>query len=126
MLERHYQAKLIKKLRVMFEGCVVLKNDSGYMQGVPDLSIFYKDMWAMLEVKSKAPEKPEDFEPNQEWHLERFNVLSFAACVFPENEKEVLNALQRSFASGRPARLPERKQAPLGTIFRGEVGSNVS
>lgn len=117
MLENKYQPKFIKKVRELFPGCVILKNDSGYQQGIPDWTIFYQDMWAIIEIKKEPPTRDEDFEPNQQWFLGEFNKWSFAACVFPENEKEVLDGLQRSFASGGPARLPERQQAPLGTLL---------
>ncbi len=39
MKENAYQTEVIKKLRLLFVGCVILKNDSTYMQGVPDLLI---------------------------------------------------------------------------------------
>ena len=51
MLERNFQSKLIKELKERFPGCMVLKNDPNYIQGIPDLSIFYKDKWATLECK---------------------------------------------------------------------------
>ena len=51
MLENKFQANLIREIKKEFPGCMVLKNDSSYLQGVPDLSIFYKHHWAMLEVK---------------------------------------------------------------------------
>lgn len=105
MLERDYQAKLIKKLRKLFPGIVILKNDSGYMQGILDLSLFYGEKWAMLEVKAKEPKGPDDFEPNQEWYIEELNKMSFAACIYPENEQEVLNGLQEAFSSRRKARV---------------------
>lgn len=93
MLESAYQAKLIKKLRRMFPGCVILKNDSGYLQGIPDLSIFYRDRWAMLEVKESA-DSP--LQPNQDVYVEMLNEMSFAAFIYPSNEREVLRALQHS------------------------------
>lgn len=104
--EASYQASLIKKLKMMFHGCVVLKNDSSYMPGILDLSIFFEDKWAMLEVKAyeNAPEQP-----NQRYYCELLNEMSFAAFIFPENEEEVLNALEHAFTSHRPSRLPERK-----------------
>jgi hypothetical protein len=49
--ENKYQAKLIKKLKRLFPGCVVLKNDSAYIQGMLDLTVLYRDRWATLEVK---------------------------------------------------------------------------
>lgn len=97
-LERDFQAKLIRELKEKFPGCVVLKNDSSYIQGIPDLSIFYKDRWAMLEVKrsSKASHRP-----NQEHYVNQMDEMSFARFISPENKEEVLHELQRSFESGR-------------------------
>ena len=43
MLERNFQAKLKKELKEMFPGCIVTKNDANDIQGLPDLTIFYKD-----------------------------------------------------------------------------------
>ena len=105
MRENAYQAVLIKKLRSILPGCFILKNDSAYMQGVPDLLVLFEDNWAMLEVKASADEP---FQPNQEYYIQELDKMSFAACIFPENEEEVLNALQRTFSARREARLPKR------------------
>lgn len=94
--ERFYQAGLIKDLRRIFEGCLILKNDSSYLQGIPDLLILWRDRWAILEVKAKEP-KASDFEPNQEYYLGVLNEMSFAACIYPENQDEVIHALQQAF-----------------------------
>lgn len=96
MKEAQYQAKLKKKLEQLFPGCVVLKNDAGLVQGIPDLSIFYKTHWAMLEVKesSKAAKRP-----NQELRVKQMNDMSFAAFIYPENEEDILNALSQVFLS---------------------------
>lgn len=107
--ERFYQASLIKTLRIVFEDCFILKNDSGYLQGVPDLLILWRDRWAILEVKAKRPTKASDFEPNQEYYLELLNGMSFAACIYPENEGEVLDALQQAFGLRRTTRVAQRK-----------------
>lgn len=106
MRERNYQAQLIKKLRRRFPGCVILKNDSSYMQGVPDLIILYGRFWAMLEVKThvNAPEQP-----NQEYYVEILNEMSFAAFIYPDNEEEVLNALQHAFQLEGDTRIPQRQ-----------------
>ena len=37
MLESQFQSKLIKELKKLFPGCIVMKSDSGYLQGIPDL-----------------------------------------------------------------------------------------
>ena len=98
MREPEYQARLIKKLHKRFPGAIIMKNDSGYIQGIPDLTIFFYNQWAMLEVKisEDAPERP-----NQRYHVENANDMSFAAFIFPENEEAVLNELQLAFSLGR-------------------------
>ena len=102
MLEKDYQGKLIKRLYEMFPGCEIQVNDPRRTQGIPDLVIYYNDRWAMLEVKRSAKEPAR---PNQPYHVERFNEMSFAAFIYPENEEQVLNELQRSFGSSRQARV---------------------
>ena len=98
MLERQFQSQLIKDLRKLFEGCVILKNDSSYLQGVPDLLILFGPHWATLEVKKSANE---DRQPNQEYYVELMDQMSFSAFIYPENKKEVLNALQHAFGTRR-------------------------
>ena len=101
MLERDYQAKLIKRLESLFPGCFILKNDSGYLQGVPDLIILYGDRWAMLEAKKEEDSK---HQPNQDYYVETLNEMSFASFINPSNEREVLSALEQAFATRRNAR----------------------
>ena len=43
MLENKFQANLIKELKRLFPGCIVMKNDASYIQGIPDLLILYND-----------------------------------------------------------------------------------
>lgn len=105
MQERQYQAKLIKKLREMFPGCIILKNDSSYMQGVPDLIILYSDRWAMLEVKIS---KDSTYQPNQAYYVSELNHMSFAAFIYPEIEEDVLHDLQSALSPRRAARVPQR------------------
>lgn len=100
-LESAYQSRLIKKLKRMFPGCVIQKLDTDYQQGIPDLLILWGRNWAILEVKRKRPTKASDFEPNQEWFLEQFNKMSFADCIYPENEEEVLRDLSEAFGLRR-------------------------
>lgn len=97
MRERDYQAYLIKKIRRTFPGCVILKNDSEYMQGIPDLTVLYKDRWIMLEVKA-SEDSPE--QPNQAFYVSQLNDMSFAVFIFPANEKEVFDDLKRALGRG--------------------------
>lgn len=93
-LERDFQAGLIKDLKQMFPGCIVMKNDSSYIQGIPDLLILYKDKWASLEVKKAANANRQ---PNQEYYVNQMNEMSFSKFIFPENKEEVLNGLRQAF-----------------------------
>ncbi len=102
MLERKYQAELIKVLRLRFPGCVILKNDSNYMQGIPDLLLLWNDRWALLEAKASMKSR---VQPNQQYYVDMLNEMSFAAFISPENEEEVLDEIQRQFETRRKARL---------------------
>ena len=93
MREGQYQAGLIKRLKELFPGAIVLKNDAGYKQGIPDLLILYNDRWAALEVKAS---KASPHRPNQDYYVERMGQMSYSAFIFPENEREVLDELQRA------------------------------
>lgn len=94
MLERKYQAELIKVLRIRFPGCVILKNDPSYMQGMLDLILLWRDRWAMLEVKASLKSRAQ---PNQQYYVDMLNEMSYAAFICPENEEEVLDEIQRQF-----------------------------
>ena len=96
MLESEFQGKLIKEIKKRFPGCIVMKNDSSYIQGIPDLTILYKDKWATLECK-KSESSP--YRPNQKRYIQQMNEMSFSAAIYPENKEEVLNELQHSFES---------------------------
>jgi len=96
LLESKFQSDLIKEIRQMFEGCVILKNDANYMPGVPDLTVLWRRQWAMLEVKESFFARRR---PNQEYYVDMFDKMSFAVFVCPENKEEVLDALQSAFGS---------------------------
>ena len=99
-LESTFKAKLRKELESMFPGCVILKNDAELQGGIPDMLILWRTKWAMLEVKKKPP-AASDYEPNQEWWIQTLDDMSFAACIFPENKEEVIDALQQAFWTSR-------------------------
>lgn len=91
MKENVFQAKLIKKLKTIFVGCIVLKNDPNYIQGIPDLSIFYKDKWAMLECKANSKSS---LQPNQLYYISYIDKMSFGRVISPENEEDVLKDMK--------------------------------
>lgn len=104
MAENRYQARLIKKLYRLFPDCVILKNDPDYLQGILDLTILNGRRWAMLEVKAS---RRASSRPNQDYYVEKLGAMSFAAYIFPENEEEVLSALQQALAPRRRTRVPQ-------------------
>jgi hypothetical protein len=91
--EATYQSRLIKKLKRMFPGCVILKNDPQYLQGVPDLIILFNERWAMLEVKPSARSR---VQPNQRYYVELFDDMSYGAFISPDNEEDILAELQHA------------------------------
>lgn len=93
-LEKKFQRELIKELKEVFEDCIVLKNDAGYIQGIPDLLVLYKNKWAALECKVSANASKR---PNQEYYIDKMNNMSFARFICPENKVEVLYELQQTF-----------------------------
>lgn len=96
--ESVFQSALINELQKIFPGCMVLKNDSSYYQGIPDLLVLYNDKWAMLECKRSSKAR---HQPNQDYYVEKFGKMSFASFISPENKEEVLDELQQAFESGR-------------------------
>lgn len=97
-LERIFQSELIKELRELFPGCIILKNDPTYIQGIPDLLILFEDKWAALEVKKSITAS---HRPNQEFYVNKMGRMSYANFIYPENKEVVLNELQEAFFSRR-------------------------
>lgn len=94
MLESKFQSEVIQNLKNRFPGCIVLKNDSSYIQGIPDLTIFYEDMWATLECKK---DKRASHQPNQDYYVKIMDEMSFSSFIYPENKEEVLDELEDFF-----------------------------
>ena len=90
MLESRFKTRLIKELKDLFPGCIVLHMDPNEIQGIPDLLILYGNKWAALEGK-----KFEDasVRPNQAYYVDLMDCMSFASFIYPENKDEVLDAL---------------------------------
>lgn len=96
MRESNFQKNLIKELKERFVGCMVMKLDSGYIQGIPDLLVLWNNKWATLECKKDRNAKKR---PNQEHYVERMNEMSFSRFIYPENKEEVLNDLEQALRS---------------------------
>lgn len=96
--ESKFQSDLIKELKREFPGCIVLKNDPTYLQGVPDLLVLHNDRWAMLECKISAKER---HQPNQDYYVDKMNDMSFSRFIYPENKNEVMGELHKEFKKRR-------------------------
>lgn len=101
MLERDYQMELIPRIVSRFGGpdlCRVMINDPNLpgQQGIPDLTVFVGGRWALLEVKATEKSK---VRPNQNWWVEKWSQVTFCSFIYPENEVEVLDALQQALRS---------------------------
>lgn len=93
-LESGFQDKLRDELKNLFPGCMIFKMDQ--VQGIPDLLVLYKNMWASLECKKSANSKRQ---PNQEYYVGLMNKMSFSRFICPENKEEVLHELCETFKS---------------------------
>ena len=93
MLESKFQAKLIKEIKENLPGCIVMKTDPNYIQGMPDLLILHKNKWASLENKRSAKAKKQ---PNQQYYVDKMNEMSFSRFVCPENKEAVLSDLYKA------------------------------
>jgi hypothetical protein len=98
MKESVFQAKLIREIKKRFPGAIVLKNDPNYIQGFPDLTVLYKDRWAVLEIKQS---EKASHQPNQDFYILQADKMSVGRFVYPENMMEVLDDLARSFQVSR-------------------------
>lgn len=94
MLESRFQSRLIRELKQRFPGCMVLKTDPSYIQGIPDLLVLYQDHWAALECKAFSTAHRQ---PNQPYYLEKMDGMSFARFIYPENKEEILDELEQAF-----------------------------
>jgi hypothetical protein len=92
-MESEFQADLIKDLRKMFPGCIILKNDPTYLQGFPDLIILYGNRWAVLEAKESSRSR---HRPNQDYYVDLAYDMSYGSFIYPENKEKVLHELQQA------------------------------
>lgn len=95
MKESEYQKKFTDKIKKIFPGCDVLKNDSGYIQGIPDWSVIYEGKHAYLEIKI---DKDASHQPNQDYYIEKANnSKGFGRFVYPEIEDMVIKDMKKYF-----------------------------
>lgn len=106
LLERDFQATIIRELQSRFPECIVCKMDANYKQGFPDILVLYHDKWALLELKRSSNAR---HQPNQDYYVNLLNEMSYANFIFPENKEDVFDDLQRAFQIGRHSCSVERE-----------------
>lgn len=94
MRENKFQSNLIKEIKDRFPGCIVMKNDSSYIQGIPDLLVLHGERWAALECKQNANAKRR---PNQDYYVKKMDEMSYASFIYPENKEAVLSDIHEHF-----------------------------
>lgn len=94
--ESQFQSDLQDHILKRLPDAVILKNDPTFVQGIPDLVIFYGGRYAMLECKRSSKAK---HQPNQDYYINLFNDWSYASFIYPENEEEVLNGMEQALRS---------------------------
>jgi hypothetical protein len=113
MNESDFKRQVIEKLRNTFPGCEIIRGDSSSQQGIPDHFILWGPYWASLEFK-KSSASPH--QSNQDYYIEKLDEMSFAAYIYPENEEEVLCALEQAFKPPRRTRVSESKPISLDPL----------
>ena len=96
MLENRFKTKLISEIKERFPGAKVFHLNPNECQGAPDLIILYPNKWAALEGKKSATAS---HRPNQDYWVDKYNEMSFARFIYPENKEEILDELQNLFLS---------------------------
>ena len=96
-LERDFQKETKYKLKVVFPGCIIKRNSTDDIQGFPDITVFWRGKFAMLEFKrSESASK----RPNQEYWIEQIRSIGgYADFIYPENEEVIFTELAEWFAN---------------------------
>jgi len=91
VLASTFRTKLIEELEYQFPGAVVIKTDPNYIQGFPDLLFLQDSFWGALEIKRARNSARR---PNQEYWVQRLNLMSYSRFVYPSNMREVMEELE--------------------------------
>ena len=92
-----FASHIRQRIECEYEGCLVIHLDPNDVhQGIPDFLILYRNRWAMLEVKKSRTAKRQ---PNQQYWVDYYDQMSFAAVIYPENEELIFDAMEHTLKS---------------------------
>lgn len=95
---RFQKENVIDRLREQIPGCIVIKNDPTYLQGIPDLTVIYGSRCALLEVKRGADAS---HRPNQDYYVRMIREQGgYASFVYPENVDTVISETKAFLTEG--------------------------
>ena len=124
MRENRFQKKLIKEIKAKWPEAIVVKNNSGYLQGIPDLTVNIGLFAFHLEVKQKGNAK---HQPNQDWYVNHYiKTGGFAAFIYPENKEVILNAMEATLRAGREACISFSVPMLLAELLNRKGSSDIS
>jgi len=103
--ESRFQASLIREIKRKYPGAVIIKPDSGYLQGIPDRLILYQDKWAAFECKAA---EYSGHRINQDYYIDILDEMSYASFVYPQNKERFFYELQQTLRPNRPTRISFR------------------
>lgn len=95
-LESEIEKSFMEELNERLPDGWWIKGNSMMQQGIPDRMFLWQDRWAMLEFKRAENSVLQE---NQDWFIDKFNHMSFAAFVSAENYYEVLDEIQAAFGA---------------------------
>lgn len=105
-LESSFKRELIAEIERLFPGAIVLKTNANQIQGIPDQIILFRNRWAAFEAKRS---ENSSHQPNQDYYVDLFNKMSYAAFVHPQNKEDFLYDLQQTFRFSGRARILKPK-----------------
>lgn len=104
-LESDFKSSTLQDIRDRLPGCEILHNDANYIQGIPDTLVIYGPNYGFLEFKRASNSSKR---VNQDYYIDKFNEMSYASFISPENKEAVLNELQSALGATRSSRAPKR------------------
>lgn len=98
MLEKDFQAKVIRELKAM--GLAVIKNQAnpGVPNGFPDILALGEGIYFALECKTSARAKKQ---PRQDYWVKKLNEWSYAAFIYPANHDKIMAEIKYMVTGGK-------------------------